>query len=151
MKEKSRLAIFGGVAALVAGVLVFAQLSQPASAIPYKDAEAVALGEKIYQGQCASCHGTDLRGEPDWQQRDDQGYLPAPPHDQSGHTWHHDDQLLFKMTKEGIQAIAGPDYRSRMPAFKESLSDEEIWAVLAYIKAQWPDEITERHTAMFSQ
>ena len=44
-----------------------------------------------------------IRGQINWRQRDSNGYLPAPPHDESGHTWHHSDQYLFLMTKYGLK------------------------------------------------
>ena len=115
---------------------------------PYQDSNAVAEGKKIYLAECASCHGVNLEGEANWKSRDAEGYLPAPPHDQTGHTWHHDEALLFKLTKHGIQAIAGADYKSRMPAFKDKLSDEQILRVLAYIKSTWPAEVASQHTEM---
>jgi mono/diheme cytochrome c family protein len=62
------------------------------------------------------------------------GRLPAPPHDATGHTWHHPDRELFEITKNGPAGIA-PGYESDMPAFKDVLNDREIWAVLAYIKS----------------
>lgn len=46
----------------------------------------VALGEVLYQQQCAACHGPDLEGQPNWRLRNDDGTLPAPPHDITGHT-----------------------------------------------------------------
>ena len=64
--------------------------------------------------------------------------MPAPPHDNSGHTWHHTDQALFTITKFGVGAVV-PGYESDMPAFGEVLSDEEIAAVLAYIKTSWSE------------
>ena len=114
--------------------------------IPHKDAQAVAKGKAIYFAECASCHGSSLEGQANWKQRDPNGYLPAPPHDVSGHTWHHDDQLLFKLTKFGVQSIAGKEYKSNMPAFEKKLTDEQIWHVLAYIKSEWPKDLAERHT-----
>ncbi|CAO3408218.1 Cytochrome c family protein [Azospirillum largimobile] len=102
----------------------------------------------MYAEQCASCHGARLEGQPNWQSRKPDGRLPAPPHDASGHTWHHPDADLFKITKQGIAAFAPPDYSSDMPAFGNSLSDADIWAVLAFIKSSWPEEIRRRHTAM---
>jgi S-disulfanyl-L-cysteine oxidoreductase SoxD len=80
----------------------------------------VRLGEGLYRDHCAACHGADLEGEtPDWQVRDEDGYLPGPPHDETGHTWHHPDQLLFDITKYGIAEAANlPDYPTRMPAFE---------------------------------
>ena len=107
------------------------------------DPELVALGAAVYGEHCAVCHGINLEGEPDWQRRRADGTLPAPPHDETGHTWHHSDELLFRLTRDGLGAIAGDDYASTMPAYAGILSDREIWAVLAYIKSRWPAEIQE--------
>jgi mono/diheme cytochrome c family protein len=35
-----------------------------------------------------------------------------------------------------------------MPAFAGTLTDEEIWAVLAYIKSAWPEEIRKAQAAV---
>lgn len=102
----------------------------------------VASGAKIYEAHCASCHGASLQGQPDWQSRGSDGLLPAPPHDASGHTWHHDDKTLFQITKLGVaQVIGDKTYKSAMPAYADILSDEQIVAVLSWIKAQWPADI----------
>ena len=101
----------------------------------------VQSGEKIYHAHCAACHGADLEGQPDWRSRDANGLLPAPPHDASGHTWHHADDLLFELTKFGPAAvIADPDYKTAMPSYQNVLSDEDIIAVLSFIKHTWPEE-----------
>lgn len=110
-----------------------------ASADGEASAETLALGEAIYAESCASCHGANLEGEPDWRARLPSGLLPAPPHDASGHTWHHPDDMLFRITKEGPAAVIGDGYESAMPGFGEVLSDEEIRAVLAFIKSTWPE------------
>ena len=105
------------------------------------DLAVVQAGEKVYQAQCASCHGRYLEGQENWRSRDANGYLPAPPHDASGHTWHHADDLLFEITKYGPgRVIKDPNYKSLMPAFETVLSDEEIVAVLSFIKNTWPAE-----------
>jgi len=102
----------------------------------------VALGAKVYAAQCAACHGGRLEGQPDWRRRKPNGRLPAPPHDASGHTWHHREELLFKITKYGLVPPYAPDgYQSDMPAFAGRLSDEEIYAALAYIMSRWPKEV----------
>ena len=75
----------------------------------------VARGEVLYQQHCASCHGANLEGQPNWRERDENGMLPAPPHDMTGHTWHHSDALLFDVTKWGSTAVVGDDYMSNMP------------------------------------
>jgi mono/diheme cytochrome c family protein len=99
--------------------------------------EQIALGRKLYAEHCASCHGTNLEGQPGWQTPKADGRLPAPPHDATGHTWHHTDRELFLITKKGMAEIV-PGYVNDMPAFERVLSDEEITAVLAYIKSTWP-------------
>ena len=103
----------------------------------------VARGEVLYQQHCASCHGANLEGQPNWRERDADGMLPAPPHDMTGHTWHHSDALLFDVTKWGSTAVVGSDYMSNMPGFAEILSDSDIWAILSYIKSTWPPDIQE--------
>jgi mono/diheme cytochrome c family protein len=104
-----------------------------------RDPARVAAGTKVYALHCAACHGARLEGQPNWQKRLPTGRLPAPPHDESGHTWHHPDPVLFGITKHGLVPgkYAPNDYQSDMPAFAGKLSDDEIWAVLAYIKTHW--------------
>jgi len=109
------------------------------------DASLVSLGQKIYLQNCASCHGVKLEGQKNWQTRDDEGYLLAPPHDETGHTWHHTDEYLFLMTKYGIEKIIGKKYPNNMPAYEDILSDKEIIAVLSFIKSSWPKKIQEIH------
>jgi len=114
-----------------------------------RDAAKVALGAKVYARTCALCHGARLEGQPDWRTRRANGRLPAPPHDDSGHTWHHPDRLLFAITKNGVVPPHAPaGYESDMPSFGGSLSDEEIWAVLAYIKKQWSREVLSARAEM---
>lgn len=102
-------------------------------------AEVISQGRQIYVDQCAACHGADLEGQPDWRSPLPSGRLPAPPHDASGHTWHHPDDVLFRIVKEGTAAIVVGGYESDMPGLGGVLSDAEIRAVLAYIKSTWPE------------
>jgi mono/diheme cytochrome c family protein len=132
------------IAAVALGIVAVEGSIRAASPGPMAnpaDAELVALGEQVYARQCASCHGADLEGQPDWQRQLPDGGMPAPPHDASGHTWHHPDVLLFGITKFGGQALAPAGFKSNMPAFADQLSDREIWAVLAFIKSCWPADI----------
>ena len=110
------------------------------------DVRMLELGQQVYRAHCEACHGAQLQGQPDWRARGPDGLLPAPPHDASGHTWHHDDETLFHITKFGVAKGANiKDYASAMPAFENVLSDEEIVAVLSWIKAQWPAGVRARH------
>jgi len=106
----------------------------------------VTAGEALYGEYCASCHGVNLEGQPDWRSPGEDGRLPAPPHDDKGHTWHHADSMLFNYTKLGgteFLAIQGLDFDSGMPAFGEDLGDEDIWNILAFIKSTWPERIRQ--------
>ncbi len=108
------------------------------------DPKLLEFGSQVYNAQCAECHGDRLQGQPNWKTRKADGTLPAPPHDASGHTWHHSDQLLFDYTKNGGQALMPEGMKSGMPGFGEILNDNDIWAVLAYIKSRWPEDIQMR-------
>ena len=105
----------------------------------------VKMGEKVYLEQCASCHGVNLEGQMGWQDTMVDGIMLAPPHDKSGHTWHHPDEMLFNLTKYGFKAMINDDYKVSMPVYDGILSDEEIIASLSYIKSTWPDEVIEIH------
>lgn len=105
------------------------------------DARVLARGREVYMAHCAACHGARLEGQPHWRERGPDGRLPAPPHDATGHTWHHADEALFRMTKLGIAEAANlPGYDSAMPAYRGVLSDADIVAVLSWIKSQWPPQ-----------
>ncbi|UXX85400.1 c-type cytochrome [Roseovarius pelagicus] len=110
----------------------------------------LVAGERLYQEYCASCHGADLEGQPDWRSAGADGILPAPPHDETGHTWHHSDSVLFDYTKRGgKEALAsqGVDFASGMPGFGDQLTDAEIWNILGFIKSTWPDRQREIQAA----
>jgi len=77
-------------------------------------------GEVLYNANCVSCHGAN------------------------GHTWHHPDCELKQIVREGSDAMTdmmremmAPPNAPRMQAFKDRLSDDEIDAVLAFIKTLW--------------
>ena len=113
------------------------------------DGRLVAEGEKVYVQYCASCHGRELEGQRNWQTALPSGVFPAPPHDETGHTWHHSDRTLFEYTKFGGRGFVGEAGKSGMPGFGALLDDRQIWASLAYIKSTWPDEI-RKHQARIS-
>jgi mono/diheme cytochrome c family protein len=123
---------------LLAGLAyAFVQLTQLGS--KGTDEARIALGRSLYAVHCARCHGKNLEGQTDWQTRLPSGRLPAPPHDASGHTWHHPDHILIGITKDGLKPYAEKDYASDMPAFAKVLPDEEIAAIITFIKSTWPE------------
>jgi mono/diheme cytochrome c family protein len=132
------------VVTLVALVLLSSTGCERAPDAGAADRARLTRGANVYETHCASCHGFNLEGQPDWRSRRPDGKLPAPPHDESGHTWHHADQVLFDLVKNGVASYGGPGYVSDMPAYAGKLSDEEIHAVLAYIKSRWPAHIRDK-------
>ena len=104
--------------------------------------DAIALGGQVYAQYCAVCHGAGLEGQANWMEQNEDGTFRSPPHDASGHTWHHADGALVDAIRLGGARL--PDSiggTSTMPAFDEVLTDEEIAAVLDYLKSTWPPEI----------
>ena len=137
------LLLTGGALLILAGVALGLQPRAPAGAagalppLPTLDARQVSAGAPLYAQHCAACHGAQLEGEPNWKQPRTDGSFPAPPHDSSGHTWHHPDALLLTIIANG----GDPAQNSRMPGYAGVLSPQEMEAILAYIKSSWgPDE-----------
>ncbi len=126
----------GVVAALLATAVAACGTSGSADPATSDVPSVVAEGAELYAASCAACHGANLEGEADWRVANDDGSFKAPPHDSSGHTWHHGDLTLLQIITEG-----GGFAESRMPAFSETLTDAEILKILEFIKSQWgPDE-----------
>lgn len=153
-----RVALFAGLGvALVAGLgyLLFGDaLPRPGGAISLRpnDAQTLALGRQVYEAHCAVCHGANLEGQANWRVPGADGRLPAPPHDASGHTWHHPDETLFRITKFGVAKVANiQGYATSMPIYEGVLSDEEIVAVLSWIKSRWPADVRARHDMINQQ
>ena len=154
MSDKSKvklmtLLLFAAGVLLVGGIIFYfsstLDKTEAGIRLQHKDHAVVNLGKAIYAENCASCHGVVLEGQANWRQRDAEGYLPAPPHDETGHTWHHPDPYLFLITKYGIEEMIGKSYPNNMPVFEDKLTDDEIIAALSYIKSTWPSRIQLKH------
>ena len=148
-----RLLLFGG--ALTAIIVAFVALGPTRVGAQFDSGLVdIVAGEQIYATNCASCHGANLEGEDDWRSPNADGQLPAPPHDVTGHTWHHSDNVLFDYTAlGGREALArqGVDFESNMPGFAEILSEQEIHDVLAFIKSTWSERERAVQAARSSQ
>lgn len=114
--------------------------------VPAVDPDLAAAGEPLYQATCASCHGDDLAGAANWKTPDDGVYLP-PPLNSDGHAWHHSDTLLAEIIRDGSGA---PD--SPMVGFSNQLTDDEITAIIEYLKTTWgPNESTFQWTVTWQE
>lgn len=90
--------------------------------------DELARGEQLYTRHCVSCHGGATGGEI--------GDLP-PRHNAQGHTWHHPDCMLVDIVLEGMPPRDG----QVMPAFDRTLDEDDVDAILAYIRTWWePDQ-----------
>jgi mono/diheme cytochrome c family protein len=121
-------------AAVLSGALVSA-CGRDEGSVPALDQGQVARGGELYQQYCASCHRPDLSGDPDWKTPNEDGSFSPPPHDSTGHTWHHPDQVLIEIIRDGSDFP-----QSRMLSFGDRLREEDIEAILEFFKANWGPE-----------
>ena len=84
--------------------------------------ESLEIGTRIYSETCATCHGTEGRGD-----GPAAADLEPPPADLAIHVPLHPDADLFDFVSEGIPGTA-------MVALGSRLTDDEIWHVINYIK-----------------
>ncbi|SFI13101.1 c-type cytochrome [Modicisalibacter xianhensis] len=134
-------------------VLIVTSFTGPALAggEPTKDVtEPLEAGKRIYRQYCASCHGIEGDGQPNWERQNALGELPAPPHNPEGHTWKHSDAMLYRIIAEGWHDPWNKTERLTMPAFGDVLSPQQIQLVVNYLKTLWTPE-QRRHQQEESQ
>lgn len=98
--------------------------------------EQVATGEKVFAANCASCHGSRAEATKDWKTPGPDGQYPPPPLNGSAHAWHHDMDVLRRTVREGGARLGGS-----MPAFKDTLSADQVDDAIAFFQSLWSDEI----------
>lgn len=96
----------------------------------------ITRGGKIFQQNCAVCHGMNAEGQKNWRQRNSKDQFPAPPLNGTGHAWHHSNEVNANTIRNGTKQIGG-----NMPAWKDKLSDDDIDAVIAWFQSNWPDNV----------
>ena len=102
------------------------------------DFTQVSRGGKLFQANCAECHGAGAEGDPNWRQRDADEIFPAPPLNGTGHAWHHPQKMLHHVIKNG-----SPGGQGKMQAWGGKLSEQEIEDIIAWFKAKWPQPVYE--------
>lgn len=92
-------------------------------------ATSIMQGAALYPSACADCHGAAGRGDGRLA-----GGLPVPPADlTAAHLWDHPDGELFGWIAFGMVAPGGA---VAMVGFAGTLSEDEIWALIDYIRAR---------------
>ena len=91
--------------------------------------EFLSGGAQLYARNCSVCHG-DRQGA---------GAIQGvPSHDETGHTWHHPDAQLKDWVLNGKLGFG-----QQMPGFNETLTEEHVEAILAFLKTWWTAEQRE--------
>ena len=94
--------------------------------------ERIASGRQVYEETCQACHGERGVGEtPDDPFAEDEFGFKAPALNDDAHAWHHSDQNLIQTIRNGSPR------NERMIAFQDTLSNEDVENVVAYIKSLW--------------
>lgn len=99
------------------------------------DFATISHGARLYQANCAECHGREGQGAPDWRQRQPDGMFPPPPLNGTGHAWHHPRRMLHHVIANGSPG------GGNMPAWREKLSDQEIDAIISWFQSKWGDDV----------
>lgn len=100
------------------------------------DPAQIEQGRALFQQNCAGCHGLNAEATPDWRKPLENGRYPPPPLNGTAHAWHHSTEELKRFILKG-----GPPGEGRMPGWEDKLTDQEINAILVWIKSLWPDEV----------
>ena len=126
----------------VVGWVGYSQFA-PETPLPPETLKAIAQGQELFGKNCAACHGKEAEGENRAHfrggRKDDGGYW-APALNGYAHTWHHPPQMLFSIIKDGSPAEGSP-----MKGWKDKMTDEEIRAVLTYLRSIWPKSIRDKY------
>lgn len=91
-------------------------------------------GASHYKAMCQHCHGGPGAEREEWAQ----GMRPRPPHlSEAAAEW--EAREVFWLAKHGVRMTG-------MPAFGPTHSDEELWAIAAFVK-ELPGMTAERYAA----
>ena len=131
---------------ICAVILLFCCSLESLAAERWFNPAIVEFGNRLFQQNCAVCHGADAEGTREWKKPDANGNYSPPPLDGNAHAWHHSLPQLADYVKQG-----GARFGGVMPAFGDKLSNEEVLAVIAYFQSKWSDELYQRWHTHFMQ
>ncbi|KAA3628268.1 MAG: cytochrome c [Proteobacteria bacterium] len=104
---------------------------------------SVMQGAKLFQANCAECHGKQAEGDANWRTPGADGKFRPPPLDGTGHMWHHPLPVLLATIRDGSIAQGGS-----MPPWREKLSERDMIDLIAWLQTKWPKEIYQRWRQM---
>ncbi len=104
----------------------------PVEASAAKKKDPAALGKKVFTANCVICHQTTGLGMPGL-------YPPLAGSELVLGQGYNDHQLILILLNglNGPIKIKGETYNGAMPAWKDSLRDDQIANVLTYIRQEW--------------
>ena len=91
------------------------------------DESNIESGKDIYQSNCSSCHGVEGLGDGPVANSLD----PIPSNLNIAQELSPDDYLYWRIAEGGI----GPPFNSSMPSWKTILSEDQIWALVVFIRS----------------
>jgi mono/diheme cytochrome c family protein len=93
---------------------------------------AIEAGGKLYAEKCATCHGKGGMGDGD----PPRSLLPSPAllAFMIQRPVSVDEYLLWSIAEGGAQ------FQTEMPAFKDTLTQADIWMIIAYMRAGFPGD-----------
>jgi mono/diheme cytochrome c family protein len=97
-------------------------------------AASSAAGQKVYSANCSSCHQATGKGQP--------GVFPPLA---GNPVVTGDPTKVIHVVKDGLSGkitVNGQTYNGQMPAWKGTLSDSDIAAVVSYIRTSWGNKGT---------
>ena len=94
--------------------------------------DSLAAGQVVYERYCQTCHGVNGHGD-----GPGAAGLEPPPADLTVHAPHHGDAHMFGFISNGIEGTA-------MVGLGESLTDDEIWHVINFVRAQAEEQNSQR-------
>ena len=127
-----------GAAGFIAGawLLIAAQSASETQAIVRNPiaptSDSVAAGQIVYERYCLTCHGVNGRGDGPGAEG-----LEPPPADLAVHVPLHGDADIYRFIANGIEGTS-------MVALADNLTDDEIWHVINYIRAQADEQNSDR-------
>ncbi len=93
------------------------------------DAKAIEEGKKVYEMNCAACHGIDAKGDVGPDLTDNEWlYVPGPIQ----------DDTLFSIIADGTKKDQEFEHRKAkggMPSWGEFFGKKKIWSVVSYIRS----------------